>query len=118
MGNSLLLKICALGAIIGIAGIWFFSGIGVATNDIENLKNASLERSYKVSGNVTKMFISNKGHVFLEISDKNDKINAIVFNNTALKIGAYKINKNTIISFSGVLKEYKGKKEIIIDILY
>lgn len=112
MQEKKLLIFCVIGALAGI-GLLFFLTTNLPFTEIKNIGKESVGKSLKIQGEITGFFISDKGHVFLKISDKTAEISAVIFNSSSSKIGAYNLKKGQNVEVSGKIDEYNGKLEIM-----
>ena len=70
-----------------------------------------------VKGKVYQVYISKKGHIFLNMDGKypNQPFTAVIFQSDAYKFNYVKSLENKTIVVKGIIKLYKNKPEIILN---
>lgn len=113
MKDETLLKISIIASIGGIT-LLYFSSQFISDNllSIEELMPENVGTMVEITGNISSIFVSQKGHSFLKINDGTGEITGVLFKDSMGKIPDFKVGDK--IKASGTLDEYQGELEIII----
>jgi len=115
MRDETLLKLSLVTGIVGIIVLFSITKMTeVQAIEIANAKEY-LGKTVLMSGNITSMSISEKGTIFLKISDKTGEINAVIFKNLVSKLSGYDLKKGMQVQIQGKINKYEGELEIIPD---
>ena len=99
------MKISLAVSAIGLIALWFLS----APQTI-NIADVRIGEQARIAGVVEKVFVSAKGNVFLTVSDGTGEISVVLFNSHKFR---KHFERDQLIEATGMIKEYKGKTEII-----
>lgn len=114
MKERFLLYISIICSLAGLASLYFISQIiELPQTDMNKITYDDIGKNVKVCGEITSKFISKTKHVFLQLKDDTGRIDIVIFNKTAEKLNAYKLNKQDKICVVGSVDEYQDKLEII-----
>jgi exonuclease VII large subunit len=107
-----LLKLALICAVIGLAGLWVLTTLGLSEiTAIKDISPDNLDSTVNVCGNITYKFVSNTGHVFMKIYDGSGSINVVIFNTSVNKFDIPDLNQSVCII--GRIDIYKDELEII-----
>ncbi|MFB6089125.1 MAG: exodeoxyribonuclease VII large subunit [Candidatus Aenigmatarchaeota archaeon] len=116
MEDKNLLIICLIISIIGLVttsmGVYLSEKEIITINEIKNEDEGKI---VKISGNISNKYKSKDGHIFLEVKDKTDKIDIVLFKNEYKNMGidTENLKKDNEIKVLGKVTEYQGNLEII-----
>lgn len=79
---------------------------------IKDINEEMINEKVTIQGEITYLYVSKNGHVFLKIKDESGEIKVVVFKNSGLS-RVYELEKGQKISVSGKIEEYKDELEII-----
>ncbi len=109
-----LLMVSIVSSVAGLAMLFILSQIvELGVTNISQITPETVGQNVKVCGEITSKFVSDKKHVFLELKDDSDRIDIVIFNSTAEKLGAYDLLEDKTVCFVGKVDVYQGKLEII-----
>ncbi len=111
MGN--LLKISILVSISGIIALFLLNtSLGSPNMQIKDINQEMINEKATIQGEITYLYISKDGHVFLKVKDESGEIKVVIFKDSGLS-NVYGLEEGQKISVSGKIQEYKGELEII-----
>lgn len=119
MRESHVKKIAVLISVVGLIILYLISFTISGTTSISDITIEDVGRTVKVCGNVTS-FRNSNNHIFFTLDDGN-RINAVIFNSTALQLNQsgsnpYQLGVGDLLCVPGVVEEYpknSGQLEII-----
>ena len=106
LGNPLLLKIVILVSFFGVLQLLLFSLIEPSPSQISELDNLTLGSRVKIIGNLTKKVQLDENFYALTIKDNSSQIGVVLDKN---------FTSNKTLEITGILEEYKDKKQIKAD---
>lgn len=115
MRDETLLKLSLVTSIIGLILLFYLAQTQAQVIAISSISQDDIGRTVLLKGNITSVFTSDKGTVFLKISDKTGELNAVIFKNLVSKLSAYGLQKGQQVQVEGKMNEYEGEFEIIPD---
>lgn len=84
---------------------------------ISDIEYGNTGSKVMVKGEITSFKFSEKGHIFLKVSDGTGEISVVMFKNLVEKLGGEKIKKRikkgNVIEIAGTVEEYRGSLEIV-----
>ena len=110
MKEKTLIKICLLSVIVGII-IMFFANRMITPKEIK-ISDVSEEYNYvKIKGEVVKIYVSESGTAFIELSDESGSVDVVVFKGSIENVS--NITTGDFIEVIGKPEKYKGEMEVI-----
>ncbi len=102
-------------SIAGLILLYYISQVvELPQTNVREITVDDIGKNVRVCGEITSKSVSKTQHVFLKMKDDTGSIDAIAFNNSAEKFGAYDVEKNDKACITGQIDEYQNKLEIIL----
>jgi len=117
--KSLLLIVCLLVSLAGLAFIYFsISKISPSELKIGNVDSNLSGQAISVTGKITYVRTHSAGHVFLTLSDGDSEIEVPVFSSVMNQLKSdgitqYEFRKGKTLRVTGIVGEYKGQLQIV-----
>ncbi len=116
MKDETLLKLSLVTSIVGLLLLFSIAQMAeVPAVTISQITEDYIGRTVLISGNISSIFTSNKGTIFLEISDKTGELKAVIFKNLVSKVSPSPLQERQQVQIQGKINEYEGELEIIPD---
>ncbi len=117
MNDQGILKISFLVSTFGLLLLFYVSAnLLPPLMKISDIEYDNTGSKVMVKGEITSFKFSEKGHVFLKVSDGTGEISVVMFKNLVEKLGEEKIKdikKGNAIEIAGTVEEYRGSLEIV-----
>ena len=110
MREKTLMQICVIVILIGFVTMIYFtkSSMTYTTKIVDITEDMNYVR---ISGIITRKYVSRSGTVFLKITDETSTIDVVVFPGSVKNINSLEVNQK--VEVLGNVQKYKGKVEII-----
>jgi DNA/RNA endonuclease YhcR with UshA esterase domain len=117
MNDQGILKISFLVSTFGLLLLFYVSAnLLPPLMKIADIEYDNTGSKVMVKGEITSFKSSEKGHIFLKVSDGTGEISVVLFKNLVEKLDEEKIKdikKGNAIEIAGTVEEYRGSLEIV-----
>ncbi len=117
MNDQGILKISFLVSTFGLLLLFYVSAnLLPPLMKIADIEYDNAGSKVMVKGEITSFKSSEKGHIFLKVSDGTGEISVVLFKNLVEKLDEEKrkdIKKGNVIEIAGTVEEYRGSLEIV-----
>ena len=120
MKETLLIKICLLGSVVGILSIYFLSFMIVPEEiGAGEITENHVGRKVRLSGTVEGFRMHSNGHVFFEVMDETGSVDVVIWEERVEQLmlsgtDVTRITGGIPIGLTGTVELYRGSVQVVV----